>query len=124
MFCPKCGAEIADGSRFCPKCGSAIQAAVVPQAPMPQAPMPQVAGTTRTSGMAIASLVLGIISIIINPLSILAIIFGGVAMGQMGKDPTLGGKGLAIAGLVIGIVMFVLWIVALIWLQATFSYFF
>jgi hypothetical protein len=41
--------------------------------------------------------------------SILAVIFGGVALSQINKRPEeLTGRGLAIAGLVLGIVMLVL----------------
>jgi hypothetical protein len=61
------------------------------------------AGVQRTSGLAVASLVLGIIGF-----SILAIIFGGVAIGQTGKDPNLGGRGMAVAGLVLGTIEFVI----------------
>ncbi|MFQ6095341.1 MAG: heavy metal-binding domain-containing protein [Candidatus Bathyarchaeia archaeon] len=28
MICPKCGAEVAEGTRFCPKCGSPLSQAV------------------------------------------------------------------------------------------------
>jgi hypothetical protein len=58
---------------------------------------------TRTSGLAIASLVLGIIWLYWIG-SILAVIFGHVAISQMKKDPQIGGRGLAIAGLVLGYV--------------------
>ena len=34
MFCPKCGAQIADGGRFCPSCG----ATVAQETPAPSAP--------------------------------------------------------------------------------------
>jgi hypothetical protein len=37
---------------------------------------------------------------------ILAIIFGGVAINQTGKNPNLSGRGMAIAGLILGIVGF------------------
>lgn len=57
-----------------------------------------------TNGMAIASLVLGIISIplcfIFIP-SILAVIFGLVAFNQI-KSSGQSGKGMAIAGLILG----------------------
>ncbi|QHC66522.1 DUF4190 domain-containing protein [Rathayibacter oskolensis] len=55
--------------------------------------------------MAIASLVLGIISILINPLlvpSILAIVFG--VRGRAAAESLGGGRGLATAGLITGIV--------------------
>ena len=33
MFCPKCGAEIADGSTYCPECNSSINNQTVNAAP-------------------------------------------------------------------------------------------
>jgi hypothetical protein len=55
----------------------------------------------RTSGLAIASMVLGILWLYWIG-SILAVIFGHIAISQAGKDPTVRGKGMAIAGLVLG----------------------
>lgn len=61
----------------------------------------------KVAGLAIASLVLGIVSFFFGWLylvpSVLAIIFGGVALHQI-KLRNLGGKGMAIAGLVCGII--------------------
>ena len=58
-----------------------------------QAPLPR-----STNGYAIAALVTSLICC-----SPLGIIFGGVAISQINKNPNEDGKGLAIAGLVIGI---------------------
>ncbi len=55
----------------------------------------------RTSGMAIASLVLGLVWIYWIG-SILAVIFGHLALSETRRDPRVGGRGLAIAGLVLG----------------------
>src|SRR5947207_3971077 len=62
-------------------------------------PMP---GPMRTSGFAVASLVLGIIGLIV-PLvpGILAIVFGVMGIRRT-RDPSVGGRGLAIAGLSVG----------------------
>ena len=57
----------------------------------------------RTSGLAIASMVLGIVWVYWIG-SILAVIFGHVSLSQISKDETLRGKGMAIAGLVLGYV--------------------
>lgn len=54
-----------------------------------------------TSGLAIASMVLGILWLYWVG-SILAVIFGHVAIAQCNRDPNLGGKGMAIAGVVLG----------------------
>lgn len=54
-----------------------------------------------TNGMAIASLVLGIVGIFLPFLSILAVIFGGIGISKANQGAS--GKGMAIAGLVLGI---------------------
>jgi prepilin-type processing-associated H-X9-DG protein len=56
-----------------------------------------------TNGLAIASLVLGLVGFCVPGLGILAIILGAIGMNKT-RDPRVGGKGLAIAGLVLGIV--------------------
>ena len=56
------------------------------------------------SGMAIASLVLGIVGFLIPLIcSVLAITFGGIALSNSNKRGA-SGKGMAIAGLVLGII--------------------
>ena len=83
---------------------------------------PAAAGQSRTSGYAIASLVLGIVGLVAVPFvaSILAIVFGGSARREIAADPSLkGGEyaragvivgwvgiGLAVAGVVIGLLLF------------------
>src|SRR5215510_13701704 len=73
-----------------------------PPAPyMPQAPYNWQPAVTKTSGLAIASLVLGILWLYWVG-SILAVIFAFVALGQMKRNPTVGGRGMAVAGMVLG----------------------
>jgi hypothetical protein len=55
----------------------------------------------RTSGLAVASLVLGLVWIYWIG-SILAVIFGHIALAEIKRDPRVGGRGLAIAGVVLG----------------------
>jgi Domain of unknown function (DUF4190) len=77
-----------------------------PAPPYGSGPFPQYTPTTpvRTNGLAIASLVLGIIWIFWVG-SILAVIFGHVALSQIKRSMgTIAGRGLAIAGLVLGYV--------------------
>jgi uncharacterized membrane protein len=67
----------------------------------------------KTNGLAIASLVLGIVWIYWIG-SILAIVFGHVALSQIKKsNGTQSGRGMAIAGLVLGYLAIVLSIIAL-----------
>tara|TARA_B100000959_G_scaffold218882_1_gene231066 strand:- start:677 stop:955 length:279 start_codon:yes stop_codon:yes gene_type:complete len=54
-----------------------------------------------TSGLGIASMVLGIVWIYWIG-SILAVIFGHVALSKIRKDPSIGGRGFAIAGISLG----------------------
>jgi hypothetical protein len=62
----------------------------------------------RTSGAAIASLILGILGCIPFLTGILAVILGAVGLNAT-KKPNVGGRGLAIAGLVLGLVSILGW---------------
>lgn len=82
--------------------------------PEPEQMPPEHNGRGQISGLAITSLVLGIIGVLFFMfpeaalvLSALAIIFGGVGLNQITNE-TRRGTGLAIAGLVLGIVGLVL----------------
>jgi hypothetical protein len=81
----------------------------VPGSPAEVRPPPPPGGyggyrAARTSGLAIASMVLGIVWIFWLG-SILAVIFGHVALSQIKRSMgTLSGRGMAIAGLVLGYV--------------------
>jgi len=117
MFCSKCGEKNPSGSKFCSKCGEPLTAAAAPAAPAPRA-----VGEKRTSGMAIASLILGILGV-----SLLAIIFGAIGINQTGKDPNLKGRGMAVAGLVLGILGFIgtiIWVIAVIFWSTSFWWWF
>ena len=129
MFCSQCGEKNPDDAKFCSKCGTALAVAEAPAAaPAPEAaptpPPSAVAGGTRTSGMAIAALIIGIAGFIFfGPLGILAIIFGAIGISQINRDPNLKGKGMAVAGLVLGIISGVFWIIAIIAWSSVFWWF-
>jgi Domain of unknown function (DUF4190) len=90
--------------------------ATTPPSPPPSPPPPPPASgqpggygsqsTPRTNGLAIAALVLGIAGLVFNPCgvaSILALVFGYMAKGQIDRAPeTQGGGGMAIAGIILG----------------------
>ena len=91
--------------------------ALPPPSPVP-APAPAVAPPLRqTSGMAITSLVLGILGWTMLPLlgSIVAVICGHIARAEIRRDAaTTEGDGLAIAGLVLGWSMIVISLLSLL----------
>src|SRR5262249_9461239 len=77
---------------------------------------------TRTNGLAIAALVLGIAGLVFyacGVASILALVFGYMSRGQIDRDPAnQTGRGMAIAGIImgwIGVAIFVIfWVVIII----------
>ena len=105
MFCSRCGQAMPEGATLCSNCGQQTALTSAPltglssqtSAGLPGSPAPQ-----RTSGMAIASLIFGILFLFF-PLSIPAVVFGHIALSQIKRSAgKLGGRGIAIAGLVLG----------------------
>ena len=96
MYCPKCGTENPDEVRFCGNCGAAFDAA--PAAAVPIMP--------KTSGMAIAALVLGILSLFTCALtaipSIICWIISLIKIEKSGGRLT--GKGFAITGIIVPLI--------------------
>ena len=66
MFCPKCGAQIANGAAFCPKCGAKLGAANVA---MP-ASSPVTVGTPAPSKPDVSASLQSIISVACAALAI------------------------------------------------------
>lgn len=90
-----------------------------PPSGYPQQPTYQQPG--RTPGSATASLVLGIVGLVLCPIicSVLAIMYGIRARREIERDPSLGGAGTATAGYVLGIVGLALYgLFLLIWVIA------
>ena len=105
MSCTRCGQLVALGAKFCPACGAAVPATVLGAAAVPPEIAP-VAGAhpapQTTNGLAIAGMVLGILWVYWVG-SILALIFGYVARGQIAASAgRQGGGGMAMAGIVLG----------------------
>ncbi|MDX1652615.1 MAG: DUF4190 domain-containing protein [Brumimicrobium sp.] len=75
----------------------------------------------QSNGMATASLILGICSIVLFWLwfvgvicGVLAIIFGVVAKNKIKANPNMGGAGAAKGGLITGIIGIVIWLIMVI----------
>jgi type II secretory pathway pseudopilin PulG len=132
MFCFKCGANMPDDSTVCPQCATPVQTAPTP--PPPQASVPNPASTSawlnvpapaqnapqyppqaqpyqryqppQTDGGAVASMVLGIASIVLCLsffAGIPAIILGHISLSKIKKSAgRLKGQGMALAGLILG----------------------
>lgn len=100
MKCPYCQSENAENARLCLICGREMSAVPPPSQGVVFASPPQ------TSGLATASLILGILSLFFSCLTgIVAVILGIVALVQIGQSQgRLKGSGMAIAGLILPIV--------------------
>lgn len=125
--CPRCGGVIPSEARKCPLCREWIDAGGFAPPPPPPGPYAQPAYAPppmqpSPSGLAIAALVTGILSVLTScicgllsvPLSLAAIITGILGLNQCNREPHRTGKGMAIAGLVCGIVGIVLMVAVFI----------
>lgn len=91
-FCHTCGSELAPGSMVCPTCHTSVA----------QTGPPGWGPPVQTSGLAVASLILGILFLIF-PAAILAIILGHISRSQIrGSAGRIKGGGMALAGLILG----------------------
>ncbi len=99
MFCSRCGTAVADGAYFCPKCGADNSAGAVQPVGAPSAPA---AGPQQTSGLAIGSLICGLLPFfLLTPIA--AVVLGHLSLSQIKQSAgRLKGKGMAIAGLILG----------------------
>ena len=97
MYCSRCGQQNPDGAKFCGACGAALIQSTI------QTPNFGI----KTSGMAIAAMVLGILGIFTCGLTAIpAIILGIVSLVRIEKSGgSLTGRGFAIAGIVVPCVM-------------------
>jgi hypothetical protein len=115
MKCPKCGTQNPDDAKLCTSCGLELT----------QPPEPAETVEVRTSGLAIASLAFGILTlfaftfffvpvfnrflwpIIVTVAAIIAVILGIIALVSIGLSAgKLTGKGLAVTAIVIPISLF------------------
>lgn len=118
-FCNHCGTMLAEDEKFCPNCGAKAEAKseVVKEAEVVannQTTSTQSnlnnnvnqATGTKTNGMAIASMVCGIVGLFIGALwlGITALCLSIAAKNRLKVFPEEKGKGMATAGLVLGII--------------------
>lgn len=105
MYCSKCGVQNSEGSTHCVNCGNDLLMQMSGAAPAQRI-------EAKTSGLAIASFVMGLLCLtcFLWPVLVLpAIICGIVALVKISNHrPYLKGTGMAITGIVIPAVMFVI----------------
>lgn len=125
-FCEQCGHELDAEHAFCESCGhpstppegpSSVGHEPGPYTATSTVMAPTLAQRSETNGLAVASLVLGILWLG-GVGALLALIFGYISKGQIDRSSgRQSGRGMAITGIVlgwVGIVGLVLWIVLLI----------
>ena len=116
MICTNCGHNNHDDALFCVACGASLQTSPQYQNPYDQQPQYNNQYNTNAQqpgkGLAIASMVLGIIAFLCAPIitGVLSIVFGGVAKSKGYRG------GMATAGIVCGVIALVLWVVSLVFL--------
>ena len=81
----------------------------------------QAPAAQRTSGKAVAALVLGIAGWLVAPfiLSVLGIIFGAMARKEIANDPAVGGRGMANWGFWLSITGLAAWVILIVVLIAS-----
>jgi len=111
--CVQCGAANAPDAGYCSKCGQPLSAAASPSAGAPTSTAP---AARHTSGLAIASLVSGILSLLcLFPAAVLAIVLGYVARARIRRSGgALRGERMARAGVNLGFSGIILLIIAAI----------
>lgn len=158
MFCRNCGAACADGAKFCPACGTDLSVAAAPVEPVYQQPVqpvyeqpvyqqpvyqqpvyqqpvyqqPYQAPVVPGKGLGIASMVLGIIALVLFcvlyiaiPCAIIGAILGGVAMNkakQAGVKNGMGVAGLTCSLIALGVLVIYWILVATVLTELAFAF--
>lgn len=116
MICPNCGAENPEERDLCQGCGAPL----MEPAPAPAAPPPPAYATPEaptTSGLAVASLIMGIVGWFALPLigHVLAITFGYMAKKEIAQSGgRLTGEGLVTGGLILGYIGVAVWLLGIL----------
>ena len=110
MICPNCRNEVPEGSAFCNKCGAAVPAGAQMQSYTQPAMNTQTIETQapERKGFSIASLVLGITSLILWLIPLLGFpaTITGLVLGILGRKR--GARKMAIAGIILCVITLLL----------------
>jgi prepilin-type processing-associated H-X9-DG protein len=107
MLCPNCSRENPEDARFCSSCGVVL---AVSDEARPPKPPGEPEAPPRTSGMAIASLVLGLLGLLtVGVTALVGVALGIIGLIQINRRPhRLTGSELAIGGIAVSAVSLVL----------------
>jgi hypothetical protein len=112
-LCPRCQKRNPDEAARCQYCGALIIRAPATAAGQPEFPARARSVPSRTSGMAIASMVLGLLGLFsLGILALVGLILGIVGLRQIGRsEGRLQGQALAVGGIVVsGLVLAVMFL--------------
>jgi hypothetical protein len=100
MLCPHCGADNSDEARFCAACGAQLYSQTMAPAGPPEA---RPYAPLRTSGLAVASLILGVLAFLTcGATAIPGLILGIIAAVKINANrDRLTGQGFAVAGIAV-----------------------
>ena len=125
-FCKQCGSELENGVKFCPKCGAAVESGVATNPAPPiasesrQQPEVKAKSADAGHGLAIGSLVCGIIGIVLwffGYTCLISVVLGIVGLVLAGNAKKEGNtEGIRTAGFIVSLIALIIGIIITIYL--------
>ena len=125
-FCKQCGSELENGAKFCPKCGAAVEGDAVAKPASPTSSesrhQPEVKAKSADAGhgLAIGSLVCGIIGIVLwffGYTCLISVVLGIVGLVLAGNAKKEGNtEGIRTAGFIVSLIALIIGIIITIYL--------
>ena len=125
-FCKQCGSELENGVKFCPKCGAAVESGVATNPAPPiasesrQQPEVKMKSADAGHGLAIGSLVCGIIGIglwFFGYTCLISVVLGIVGLVLAGNAKKEGNtEGIRTAGFIVSLIALIIGIIITIYL--------
>ena len=125
-FCKQCGSELENGAKFCPKCGAAVEGDAVAKPASPtssesrQQPEVKAKSADAGHGLAIGSLVCGIIGIVLwffGYTCLISVVLGIVGLVLAGNAKKEGNtEGIRTAGFIVSLIALIIGIIITIYL--------
>ena len=125
-FCKQCGSELENGAKFCPKCSAAVEGDAVAKPASPtssesrQQPEVKAKSADAGHGLAIGSLVCGIIGIVLwffGYTCLISVVLGIVGLVLAGNAKKEGNtEGIRTAGFIVSLIALIIGIIITIYL--------